>query len=489
MKLPSLCRHRWLRRTLWTLILLLSFYILTAQWINWKGARDLKAAIAEFEAAGETLDFRALLPTPPPDRLNFCAIPALNGLADDEEGKAASERLDQLVVEKASSDSPPGLGRGALQAQPIDLGAWATHLTGVKDLDPQQAASQIQKALEPDAALIQSLIDALDRTDAAWTPTWKDCDLTENLFELTLPHYSPARHLSHTLAVLTQTEIALGHADRAHALLHVQLRLTRATLNDPILIGTLVGVTQLQMANDCVWALAAAQLGSPDQWRALETELRRIDLRSTLLMAYRVETTAATNTLMHLKSQTGGQALTLLDEASTAWGIASLSGVSFYPGFLDENAATVIRLEHQHLIRPLLDGLPIVNESAAALDTQFASSRPWMHPDRLLARMILPAVTKIAERVAAAEGTLLLATAASHLEFQFAQRGAYPESADSLPVGMHYQRTAERYRLWLPGLDGDDDGGLRVLDGTHPDKTKFHAKSYSGDWVWDYSAD
>ena len=491
MKLHPFFRHRWVRRLLWTLFTLVTLYLLAVQWINWRGARELRVAITEFESQGETLDFRAILHTPPPDGLNFCAIPALKDIADEEKGKANRDRLEGLVVAKERSAIRPSFSQGATLGRPVDLTAWARYLTEDDTISSGDAFVRIQQALEPDEGLIQSLLDALNRPEAAWTPSWKTRELPDNLFLVELPHYEGILNLTRTLLLLTLAEIQLGHGDRAHDLLRVQFRLIRASFEEPFLIGALVGATQLGMAETCLWEMARARLGSAEQFEGLHDELTRIDLRTALLQAYRTEATASVNAIMHVKTDAGlRESAVFVDGApSDSWILGLVASFSFWSGLLDSNAAEVIRLEHEYLIRPLREGDSIMNEGRSGLEDAMAGGVKWYRPDRFIARLIVPSVNSVAERMSYAEGLLELGATVCRLEGEFARSGAYPEKLDCPPSSMRYERTASRYRLWLPGPDGEDDGGKRLFDPDNPEKTKFHAEDYQGDWVWDYPAE
>lgn len=488
MNAVSFFRNRWIRRLLWTAVTLAMLFLVASQWINWRSARRLQTTLTEFENAGETLDFRSVLPAPVPEARNFCAVPALMNLGDNEKGKAARERLENLVMAKASTDDAPPIPRGPLFGEKADLTAWARHLSGNKTIPASGAAGRIIGEMESDAELVQSLLDDLDRTDAEWTPAWKTRELPEMLFEIELPQYQPLMALSKTLALLTLAEIELGHADRAHQLLLTQLRIVRASLREPFLIGSLVGAAQLDFACRCIWEFARLRLGSSDQFQSLRNELAGIDLKSVLLQAYRTELIGGVNALMNVKKNPN-----IMHDLSAEGNDSVerrlerlLPRLSFWSGFIDSNIATMIELEHAHLIRPLREGAPIRNSGIDSLHDFFSEGAKWYRPDQLIARIAIPSAGTLVARFAVSEGTLQLASTACRLEAHFAKHGSYPESFAELPSGMRYERTAERYRLWLPGPDGEDDGGKRMLDPEKPENTSFHADDYQGDWVWDY---
>ena len=91
--LSRLWSHRQVRGSVWTLFTLFTLAILIHQLINWQGARHLSEIRATLAAEGETLDFRAVLPELIPDTENFCATPALSGIAEAESGEEGREAL------------------------------------------------------------------------------------------------------------------------------------------------------------------------------------------------------------------------------------------------------------------------------------------------------------------------------------------------------------------------------------------------------------
>jgi hypothetical protein len=487
MNLSKLFENRWFRRLLGTFITLITLYVVLVQWVNWWGGKELRDAMEALEVEGETLDFRSVIPPPPPDKRNFCAIPALENIAHEEQGRAQRDRLDQLVLAQDRNQDSPPFRRGALMGEAADLTQWVKHLSEDQPETPAAAATRLLELLESDTAIVEDLLGSLDRPDAAWTPSWKTRELPDNLFAISLPHYHSVRHLSKTLAVLCLAEIELEHADRAHGLLLVQLRLARAMLRDPFLVGALVGVAQLEMANQCLWALCKRRLGTSAQFQSLVAELDRIDLHTTLLRAYRSELTAGANTIQSLKSDGNflKQMAPLGEGAPTFWAMIPFGPFSAGSGLLDANAAALMRKEFEFLIRPLRDGEPIYNEQIQVMHAEMSENRGF-RPHRFLAELILPSVTRIAASLSCAQGTHALARQACHVEANFADQGRYPESIPTDVSGMRYERSGERYRLWLPGLDGEDDGGQRFLREKRPERTQFGSEDYQGDWVWDY---
>ena len=81
--MTSLLHRRWFRRLLWTLITLVTLWVLLAVVLSWTGQRRWLRLKAELDAEGETLDLLKLLPPPIVEAQNFAAIEPLNGIRLD----------------------------------------------------------------------------------------------------------------------------------------------------------------------------------------------------------------------------------------------------------------------------------------------------------------------------------------------------------------------------------------------------------------------
>ena len=204
--------------------------------LNAYAAAKLRATIAEYEADGETLDFRALLPEPVPDDQNFCAIPELANLADPEWGKANRERIEAMALpERDPERGPlPAFPKGAIIGKPADLMAWAQWLTGEEPASEAVAVEAVEKALSNDPELIQALIAGLDRQEAAWTPALGTRELPEILYGIQVPHFKPIRSGVLALSLLVQIADKTGDLKRAVDLTRVQVRMAEAACAEPM---------------------------------------------------------------------------------------------------------------------------------------------------------------------------------------------------------------------------------------------------------------
>ena len=498
MNLLKCCwRKRWLRRLAWALVVFVALCFLFCAWVNWSGARQWHATQVMLKAQGETLDFRATAKEPIPESENFCAIPLLKDLAlvvdgDVNKGEPGEKRkrLNALKLPpKSKAGANPRQANPAL-GKPADLKQWAEWLRkeGFSGMpaDSGDAARDVLAALAKHDALINELAASISRTGAQWTPEWKTRELPPLLPMIALPHYTVVQGLSGTLGLRASAALRTGDTAKAHESALILARISLASVNDPFLIGLLVGISGAARLHGTVWELCMEHAGTAEDFAKLETALVALDFRRATLSAFRSEMAAMVNTVRVFKT---GRA------------------IHWYPsGFFDAGAARVAELEFRHVIKPLKEaGWHEAIASDAALDAEFSAMRQkfWTRPTHVIAELVLPVWSSALAKAAYSDALQNQAIIACALERHRIQNASYPDSlnavrlVDGKPLPpdpmdgkpMRYRKTADgRYALWSIGIDGKDDGGKRTLDQKKPEDTDFHKAVYIGDWVWDFPA-
>jgi hypothetical protein len=511
--------NRWFRVWTWILTTLVTVLVLVEQCVNWKGGRAWRSAREDFVHEGETLDFRAIMPDPVPDQQNFCAIPALKDLAvvvDHDASKGSPgekrKRMDSCRLPGGEMikalGARPDLVASAALGIPTDLKSWADWLRAEGSLnvppDSGNPARDLLAALSKHDAFVSELASALDRPEAQWTPAWKTRELPDIIFSIQLPHYNVLRGFVHMLCLRAVAAAQAGDAAKAHEALLVALRLTRTLLDDPFFIGALVAANQLQQIHSAIWQVSASHVGSADQFRRLQDELARLDVPPALLRTFRAELAGGIDALMWMKQKRDAQLMEILagdnGQSRSSWTDGFM--VKIIPsGWFDMNAATMVRLHFDHILKPLREG----NLSALCTDTAFEREllerKTSRQLDSVIACLFFPSVSQIAPRMAYTQCQTNEAIIACALERWFMINGSYPDSLDAvsrderkpLPLdvlagkNMAYRKTPNgRYALWCVGINGKDDGGTRVLDVKKQENTKFYDRTYAGDWVWDF---
>lgn len=515
--MTSLLQRRWFRALAWTLVSLVTLYALLCAWVNWTGARMLAAAQVKLKAAGEVTDFRAVTSEPVPDDANFCAIPALRDLAlqigdDSSKGEpgARRERLKKLALPSAGkpqSPTPSGLRFGGRE----DLVATRDWLLASdpasKLTKSENAARDVLAFLSRHDALVSELAAGLDRPAAQWTPQWRTRDLPPMLFAVPMPHYAVTQSAVQMLGLRATAAARAGEAAKAHESLRLIAKLAEANANEPFLIGLLVSAAQSSVLADAVWKTCDAQCGTAADFAALESALAALDYKKAALRAWRGELTGALDALRYLKTENADALAFFANGADGgAHATASLFSRVMPGGWLDGTAAVIADHEYDYLVKPLLhENWMKLADSAAAAEASLSEKRKalWRHPFHLMATMIAPASTSVVVRAAYVQCQVDQAIIACALERHRIEKGSYPDKLTGLMLAngkplpldalsekqMGYRRTADgNYALWCVGFDGKDDGGKRVLDDKKPQNTKFHERSYKGDWVWDFPA-
>jgi len=504
------------RRLTWTLVTLGTLFTLLYTWFNWTAARQWQTAQQTLRDNGETIIFSDLFPDPLPASENFCAIPLLHGIALDQvpgaeattlDAPNALESLDLSRLEHASGGEAtrPQLAAASL-GTPTDLAAWARWLDG-ETADSADPAARVLAALAPLQPSFDELAAGLGRPHARWTPEWAERDLPALLVSLGLPHYSGSRRAAETLALRAIAAARSGDAATAHQSAGVVAKLTEACLNDPFLMGLLVGTAQASTLNRATWEICHTRTGTAADFAQLESALRQLDLRAAALRAWRGELAAQANTIQYLRAAPSQRADLLAmvgpeaGPSATTW--QAILNRSIPRGFFDANAAAITKATWTYAILPLRDQgwLDVIRRA----EEWELDSRPGQGftRDRLysLSTLMAPATHLAARQVAFGQVILDQALIACALERYFITTSSYPDSlakltlADGAPLPvdqisgrpMAYRTTEDgRYLLWSVGLDGKDDGGTRHPDSGSPAQTNLSAPTYTGDWIWDY---
>lgn len=482
-----------LRYLLWTLVSLVTLYFLVVALENWTGARALATARARIEAAGETLEFKRLLPVPIPDSVNFCALEPLAGITDPKHKPA--EGLTTVDWGKRHPKAiRPNSFSGIAQAKLADLKPWISYLAEIGVTKPDATAIDAMGALDRAFPLLKTLTDAAAvRKKAMFTPPLGEGQEGGPL-AIQLPHYTLVRPLSKALALRAQLAVASGDATEAIHSIQACLRLVEAAFAEPLMIGLLVGESMHLPAQEAVWSLLHARLATDDQLAELQGYLARLDHHAAALQAMRGELAAITETLLSSPDVFG---LVMNAEGAPSKGLAGRMRRLLLPtGFIDHSAANIINVEYEHLIAPLKTG-----STSAALDAVervgpiLMEKRGWTNPHWILASIAVPATPNILRSVCFNDSINRQALIALAIERHRLATGQLPQTLEALVPAylesvpqdlmndqpMRYRVDNDAYSLWSVGSDQEDNHGQL------PNKERANGQwraDYKGDWVW-----
>jgi hypothetical protein len=503
-----ICSKRFARILLWGFISLVTLVVLLYAWTNWSGRRRWAATKALVEREGEVLDLSKLLPETPPEAQNLLAIEPLAGIneADNEDGKNTSEAKRQaLLAMKMEAQPPPSTG--VEKGEMADMQAWAKFLRETKYLDlplPSTApGKEVLAALDAKFPVLKQLADlAPQRSQAMFTPGLRERKLPEMLFSLTLRHYTSSQALVRALCLRARAAIdAKQGAEAARSLLAV-LKIAQASEAEPILIGLLVGSSAEAMMNEVVWLGLREKAFADEDLRLLHQALSTHDLDQALLHACRGEMAFGLNAMDYLQDVAAGKKDAGQDVAAA---FASehqalfRNAIRLAPGGLfDHWKSAVIELEWHQMIAPLRQGgIAAAVKAAQAVNTDLnVKQNPLLHPDYIMARIVIPAIASVSSAVLLVQARERQALAAIALERFYLKHARYPaalqelvpEFAPAIPLdpsdgkALRYRTTPPgRYKLWCVGLDGKDDDG-EIKKNALPMKSP----DYLGDWTWQY---
>ena len=482
-----------LRYLLWTLVSLVTLYFLLIALENWTGARALAAARARIEAAGETLDFKRLLPAPIPDSVNFCALEALAGITDPKHQPA--EALTALDWGKHHPKAKTPLPISSIpHGKPADLKPWLAYLAEIAVAKADATPFDAMRALDEAFPLLKTFSDAAPtRTSALFTPPFGEGQQGGPL-AIQLPHYALIRPLAKALAFRAQLAVAAGDAAGSIHSIQACLRLVEAAFAEPVMIGLLVGESMHLPAQEAVWSLLHARLATDAQLAELQRDLARLDHHAAALQAMRGELAAITETLLSSPDVFG---LVMNAEGAPSQGLAGRMRRLLLPaGFIDHSAANIINVEYEHLVAPLKTG-----STSAALDAVervgpiLMEKRGWTNPHWILASIAVPATPNILRSVCFNDSINRQALIALAIERHRLATGQLPATLEALvPVylkavpqdlmndqPMRYRVDNNAYSLWSVGSDHEDNHGQL------PNKEQAHGQwraDYKGDWVW-----
>jgi hypothetical protein len=518
-----LFRRRWLRLLAWTVISLITLLLLGAQYWNWRGARRWKQMQETIAREGESLDLHRITPEAIPDDQNFCALPLLKDQplapADKDDTSELGKRRQKILAlaipsnSKVGAPPTPSIASGVETGKAFDLNAWAEWLRKDGTLpmpkEPGDPAKDILAALVVQDDVVKELTAGLSRPDAQWTPAWINRTLPGNLFELPIPHLSPAQALGKGMYFRSIVAAGAGDAVKAHEALMIAMRLTQAGFREPFLIGLLVVCVNTQLTAGATWELCRTHQGTADQFRALQNTFAQCDFRKATLMAMRSELAAAVGAIdeiirtsdVRILMATNGPEET---SSSSSWWNSVLFRL-IPTGFFRDNQATIADWNLRYMVRPVRDeGLLGALAQGRQMEKLLKEhqKRRLSHPDEIFALLALPATATVSARVVYSQCINDQAIAACALERYRIEHGAYPDHLEDAnhpgekPIPpdlisgkpMGYRKTPDgRYVLWSVGFDQKDDGGKRNLNPEAKQKKKSDL-SYLGDWVWGYQA-
>ncbi|HLH55622.1 MAG TPA: hypothetical protein VKY92_18625 [Verrucomicrobiae bacterium] len=470
-------------------------------WLTWHQFKS------HWEAKGEKFDFADFIPPVVPDEQNFAMAPVVAstyGRVLDHNGKAKQPQdesiTNQLQMPLAIDDEGPRNGMGDWQrAIPSNLEGWQQYyrdLAETTNVFPVAAQAQspgadVLLALSKYKTILEALREAAARPASRFPLNYEQ----EQTFAILLPHLAPLKQSAGVLRFRALAELQAGQAEEAMADIRLGLNLTEKIRSEPFLISHLVRIAMFQIIQQAIWEGLYERRWTDAQLAQLDRDLARFDFVADYVTAMRGENAcdvSAINYLRHHANLLGS--LGEFNNENRSRKVSDLGAFLMPSGWFYQNETRASRFILEEFL-PVAD-VTHHTFSTEQVDQAGKSLAELPHtPYTLIARMLLPALTRSSHRFAFAQASLDLARCGCALERYRLATGNYPEELSLLaprflasvpvdPIGgqsLHYQSEPNgSFILYSVGWNGTDDGGhIASRKGAAVDLDK-------GDWVWRY---
>jgi hypothetical protein len=489
---------------------------------NWRGYRAWQKYKQMMTARGEILDPAAFIPPPVPDDQNFAMTPALAPLFDFYPGTQkwrSPMAQDALHALTEQFDSAAGLVKPHSLPHPnswvrghTDLGEWSAafdqpldnrnHRHGplLANLKSQEGAARVLDALSGFNPILDELRSASLRPRSRFNLRYEE----DNPAGILLPHLAKIKYLCQILQLRCSAQLALAHTSEALQDLNLLFYLVDTSHDEPVLISHLVRMGELQMALQPL----AEGMGqwSESQLRQIQDRIASFDFFADVGRSLEAERVLFGNGVIEYLRRSHHK-MSVLDEFAAA--VPAGSSIQVWPlgalftaapnGWFYLEERNYSRLFDQYLI-PVIDVRNhqikpqklVEADAKIAKITGTAPGRRFLDHE-FLSALLLPALSKTAEKAAFAQTAVDTATLACALERYRLANGQFPNSLEQLTPtfipGLPHdiingQPLSYRllpgghYVLYSVGWNGKDDGGV-----VHHNKNGESDRN-EGDWVW-----
>ncbi|MDB6108606.1 MAG: hypothetical protein JWR69_356 [Pedosphaera sp.] len=508
---------RMLRRGLIGLAALLTLIALCYAVVNWRGQRAWAAYKTKLDARGIRLHLKAFIPPPVPDDQNFAMTPFLAPLFDFNPTplKPGESRWRDTNGFKRVSEfatvvgSGPSEGRQGWRAgQKTELAEWLRHLQHEKNksatptnaqpagVDDKAVAAAVMEAFQEFRPVLEELREASHRPHARFNVRYDE----ENPWAILLPHLAVVNRTSRVLEVRAAAELALGKTEAACEDVNFILYLADSVKEEPFLISYLLRVAVMDQALQAVWEGLAGRQWTEAQLQDFQARLRDLTLIRDLEQPMGAERAAGDETIAHLRERPDGARLF----TELGGGNNFVDALLFHlapRGWIYQEQVSYHQIYDQFIL-PGYDPAAgmihpaIIEASAKSFEKLFGDTAAncWEH--RLMARLLLPAVSRCYQKSARAQTGVNEAILACALERHRLANGRVPDSLEALVPRflpklppdvltgepLKYRRLDDgQFLIYSVGWNEKDDGGVVVSTG----KNKV-LDAAQGDWVWQY---
>ncbi len=476
--MKTLLRKKWFRRLCQTLLVLLSLLVLAYVFIDWRGARMKRDAIAQMRAEGRPTSIAEILKPLPRDEDNFAMVPILAQAREEwwnDKSHGADKSPDQARV-KLAEMKLTGNKRAFVREGKRDLRIWKDFLgLGGSDAECLEAYDRkfgdILAELRAGMSRPQTVSPMLHRLAAKSDTDW---------LGLTSGYVMSLAEVAESLVFRAELALAAGRPELVHESLSMAIRLSELIGSEGSLAGPLI---QGRVIRNLQPTLARAlQTAGWDKLRisALRNELAGLNTLDGFRRALDVENFASFAMFEELKRHPDWIDLVTLRSAS-GWkrDLVDLLIATMPIGWHQGSAAVWARQGLQ--FRGDLgesDNLQSWFQACVRADKHSADAPTLVYA--LTENHFGTAFMRVCSLQTLVQHAML----ACDLETYRLDHGHYPERLQETgsPVitdsmtgePFIYRLTDSGYLLYSIGSDGKDNGG---------DRSKQHTYNKQ-DWVW-----
>jgi len=486
-----------IRRTLWTIIALVTLIALLYAEENWRGARALREAENAYAHAGISLDYKKQLPAPIPDSENLGALPLFELQPDTSKPPVLRPlRLEAALREDLPTDRP-NLG-SVVEGKRADLNS-------LRKLFAAQYALVYKSSVPPVDPQVQleTLYPFLGELRTA-SATRSRCRFNVDYgidppFERALEPMIKTLAVARILAVDGVLALHSHQPDIALADIRTILVLADGGKNDPTLVGGLVDMGTRTFALSVLVEGLALHSWNDAQLAQLQAKFSAIDSLAEFRIV--MEDEASEDVLNYRYFKAHPSILSNVVGLITGETGAPLPRPSFSllglipPGWFDANEA--------HLLQFHLSCVQTIDPAARrfypdrlkTLNQAYESSRRSPRPTNILADVAESPLRDMGTKFARAQTLIDHAALACAIERYRLTHGNYPDALEALSPDyiaklpqdvvtgqpLSYRLLSEGgYLLYSVGANDTDDGGTSAYY-----KDSIHSYNEDeGDWVW-----
>ena len=496
----------------WGVTLIALLYGISA----WQARHAWNAYRTAYEAQVASLDIKTYAPKEIPDAENFAAIPLVRAWFDNG-GTNWTAPFGQDRFSRVAAASGVSLlcERGGEAPHCCDLVAWRDAfaaadqteglvtnrvLSGQFDARSRaQAAPAVLGAIKDDDEVWSQMRQASTRPGARYPINYN----ADDPWSIRLPHLAKIKGSCLRLQLRACAELALNQSSNALADIKLALYLADSLKDEPILVSWLVRAVSVQAAIGPVWEGLAEHRWSQAQLQELQSLFEHYDFAAGLETSLHLERAAGILTADLI----GRRDLPELSQVSDLARVPFLIARFAPSGWRDREKLQYCRLfdlQFQGVWAPApgrFSPSQTVSNAVALRSAVSGSLQPILR-HRLIARMLLPPLSRTPFKAATTQTSTDLAGLACALEHYRLANGQFPANLQALRPNYlaalpndvitgkpyEYHQTSDG-RFTLNSAGGDDTGAGGISDKGLLNQISQWFAVKKGDWTWSYPRD